>query len=201
MKFHQRLVGHLPRRSPAWVAIRLFAGVFVAACALAASPADPTPAPESADPWARVRGLEGEWVGTAEGEPGVGTVHRSYQFILGHRFLHERNVSAYAPKQPGTPGELHEHWSLISFDKRRKQLVLRQFHQEGFVNQYVLDGEQSRPGHLVFVSEALENLDSRWRARETYDVTADDRFVETFELAEPGKELQVYAKSSFTRVR
>ena len=56
-----------------------------------------TPAP-SPDPWAQVRFLEGDWVGTAEGEPGIGTVHRSYQFIMGYRFLHERNVSAYAPK-------------------------------------------------------------------------------------------------------
>ena len=156
--------------------------------------------PAAADPWADLKFLEGEWTGAAEGEPGVGTVHRSYQFILGHRFLHERNVSAYVPKQSGTAGEVHEHWSLISFDKSRKRLVLRQFHQEGFVNQYVLDPGLSRAGHLVFVSEAFENLDSRWRARETYDVASDDRFTETFELAEPGREFEVYSKNSFTRV-
>ena len=201
MNFQHRLVARLAGGPPAWVGLRLFGWVLVAVCALAAAPTYSAPSPQLDDPWARVRVLEGEWVGTAEGEPGVGTVHRSYQFILGHRFLHERNVSAYAAKHPGTAGELHEHWSLISFDKKRQLLVLRQFHQEGFVNQYVLDGEQSRPGHLVFVSEAFENLDSRWRARETYDVTADDRFVETFELAEPGKEFQLYSKSSFTRVR
>jgi hypothetical protein len=165
----------------------------------ASAPAvSPTPAP-AADPWAPLRFLEGEWIGRAEGEPGVGTVHRSYQFVLGHRFLHERNVSAYVPKQPQTTGEVHEHWSFISFDKKRKRLVLRQFHQEGFVNQYVLDPEQSGPRRLVFVSESFENLDPRWRARETYDVGSPEDFTETFELAEPGKDFQVYSRNSFKR--
>jgi hypothetical protein len=167
-------------------------------CALSLfSAADAPPA----DPWELVRFLEGEWTGVAQGEPGVGTVHRSYQFILGHRFLHERNVSAYAPKQPNTPGELHEHWSLISFDKQRKRLVLRQFHQEGFVNQYVFDAEHSSPRRLVFVSESFENLDSRWRARETYEVVSPDEFTETFELAMPGKDFSVYSKNSFKRAK
>jgi hypothetical protein len=159
----------------------------------------PTTSTATADPWAPVRFLEGEWIGAAEGEPGIGTVHRSYQFILGYRFLYERNVSAYAPKQPNTGGELHEHWSIMSYDKKRKRLVLRQFHQEGFVNQYVLDEEQSTPKRLVFVSEGFENLDPRWKARETYDVVSPDAFTETFELAEPGKDFQTYSKNTFKR--
>jgi hypothetical protein len=179
-------------------AILLSCCVLAAGAVIAARAAEPAPA---ADPWAPIRSLEGEWVGTAEGEPGVGTVHRSYQFILGHRFLQERNVSAYSPKDPKTPGELHEHWSIISFDKQRKKLVLRQFHQEGFVNQYVVVAEESTPQRLVFLSEAFENLDARWRARETYEVGSADAFTETFELAEPGKEFQVYSKNSFRRVK
>ncbi len=164
---------------------------------LVADPGSPPPAPP-ADPWARVRILEGRWTGTAEGEPGTGTVQRSYEFILGHRFLHERNVSNYAPKKPDGPGEIHEHWSLLSFDKQRKKLVLRQFHQEGFVNQYV-EVADSGTRRLVFESEAFENLDARWRARETYEMTSEDAFTETFEIAEPGKDFQVYSKSTFRR--
>ncbi len=181
-------------------AILLSCCVLAAAGGVAALAAEPAPTP-STDPWARVRFLEGEWVGVAQGEPGVGTVHRSYQFILGHRFLQERNVSAYSPKDPKTPGELHEHWSIISFDKQRKTLVLRQFHQEGFVNQYALVAEESTPQRLVFLSEAFENLDARWRAREIYDIGSADAFSETFELAEPGKEFQLYSKNSFQRVK
>jgi hypothetical protein len=179
--------------------ILLFFFVFTAALGSAETSSNGAPGPADADPWSQVRFLEGEWTGVAEGEPGVGTVHRSYQFILGQRYLHERNVSAYAPKQPGKPGELHEHWSFISYDKERKSLVLRQFHQEGFVNQYVQAAELSAPGRLVFVSEAFENLDGRWRARETYEVASADELTEIFELAEPGEEFRVYSRNSFRR--
>ena len=154
----------------------------------------------AADPWEPVRFLAGEWAGTSQGEPGTGTAQRSYQFVLGSRFLHERNVSTYAPRQPGKAGEVHEHWSLISYDKKRKKLVLRQFHQEGFVNQYVLDEALSTPKRIVFVSEGFENLDSRWRARESYDLVSRDEFTETFEVAMPGKEFSVYSTNAFKRV-
>jgi hypothetical protein len=170
------------------------------ATALAAAQESTAPAqPAPVDSWQAIRVLEGSWTGTAEGEPGVGTVHRTYQFVLEHRYLHERNVSAYDSKQLNTPGELHEHWSFFSYDKTRKRLVLRQFHQEGFVVQYVFVAEQSSPQKLVFESESLENLDSRWRARETYEIRSPTEFTETFELAPPGKEFAMYSKTSFRR--
>lgn len=167
-------------------------------CAFGISASVQTAAP---DPWEPVRFLVGEWAGRAQGEPGTGTARRSYQFVLGSRFLHERNVSTYAPKKPEGPSEVHEHWSLISYDKKRKRIVLRQFHQEGFVNQYVLDSERSTAQRLVFVSESFENFDSRWRARETYDVLSKDAFTETFEIAPPEKEFSVYSKNEFTRTK
>lgn len=167
-------------------------------CALGISASAQTAAP---NPWEPVRFLVGEWVGQAQGESGMGTARRSKQFVLGRRFLHDRTVSTYAPQKPGSPGEVHEHWSLISYDKKRKRIVLRQFHQEGFVNQDVLDPERSTAQHLVFVSEGFENLDSRWCARETYDVLSKDAFTETFEIAPPEKEFSVYAKNEFSRIK
>jgi hypothetical protein len=47
--------------------------------------------------------------------------------------------------------------------------VLRQFHVEGFVNQYVLE-PGSTPERLVFTTEAIENIPAGWRARETIRV-------------------------------
>ena len=85
----------------------------------------------------------------------------------------------------------------FSYDAQRKRLVLRQFHVEGFVNQYV--EEPSSGGALAFVSEAIENIPAGWRARESYVFDGPDAFTETFELAEPGKEFGVYTKTKFTR--
>jgi hypothetical protein len=38
------------------------------------------------------------------------------------------------------------------------------------------------------------------KARETYEFMSDDEFVETFELAAPGKPFQVYSRSHLKRV-
>lgn len=153
------------------------------------------------DPWEPVRFLVGDWEGTAEGQAGAGTVRRSYSFVLKDRYLHEKNVSTYPPQQANKGGEVHEHWSFFSYDRVRTILVLRQFHQEGFVNQYTFNKTASGSGKLVFESEHFENFDNNWKARETYEIRSPDEFVETFELASPGKELQVYSRNSFKRVK
>jgi len=38
---------------------------------------------------------------------------------------------------------------------------------------------------IVFVSEAIENIPSGYRARETYTILSDDQFMERFEIAQP----------------
>jgi hypothetical protein len=148
-------------------------------------------AAQTPDPWAPIRFLAGQWKGTAEGEPGVGTVVRSYEFVLKDRYLHERNRSTYEK-------EVHDHWSFFSYDRGRKRLVLRQFHQEGFVNQYVFDPDASTSTKLVFVSESLENL-GKWRARETYEIKSPDEFIEIFEIAAPSSDFKMYSKNTFKR--
>lgn len=152
----------------------------------------------SESPWAPVQFLAGEWQGDSEGEPGKGTVKRTYRFALGDKFLHERNVSTYPPQPGNEKGEVHEHWSFFSYDGARRVLVLRQFHQEGFVNQYALT-EASTPTKLIFESEALENVPTTWKARETYDVASPDEFVETFELAQGAGPYETYSTARFKR--
>jgi len=151
------------------------------------------------DPWAPIRMFEGEWKGTSEGEPGAGTVQRWYEFVLGGRYLYERNVSTYAPREGNPKGEVHHHWSFFSYDRARKRIVLRQFHMEGFVNQYVMNQALSTPSRLVFDSERFENFSNTWRARETYDIASPTDIVETFELGAPGKPLQVYSRNRLRR--
>jgi hypothetical protein len=76
------------------------------------------------------------------------------------------------------------------------RLVLRQFHGEGFVNQYVQD-EGSTPARVVFTSEAIENIASGCRARETYVVHGPDDIEELFELAPPGKPFDTYSRACY----
>ena len=149
------------------------------------------------DPFAPVAFLLGQWTGTIEGEPGRGTATREYARALNDRFIRVTNRSEYPPQEKNPKGEVHHDEGFMSVDLARKRIVLRQFHVEGFVNQYVQDGD----GRTVFVSEAIENIPTGFKARETYTRIDDDHFTEVFELAEPGKPFTIYSRTAFTRVR
>jgi hypothetical protein len=146
----------------------------------------------------RLAGLVGTWRGDTRGEPGAGTVERTYCFALGGRYLQAFNRSVYPPTAKKPAGETHEDIGFYSHDKARKTLVLRQFHIEGFVSQYTL--ESADPGAFVFVSEAIENIPSGFRARETLRLIAPGQLEETFELAPPGDDFSLYSRSSLARV-
>ena len=168
---------------------------------LAAQISPPAPAPTpTPDPWSPIRFMAGEWEGVSEGEPGSGTVKRTYRFVLNDKFLHEENVSTYPPQPKNPKGEVHHHWSFFSYDRARRTLVLRQFHQEGFVNQFAMTAPSVAPTLIVFESEALENVPKGWKARETYEVISPDEFVETFEIASSGA-FEVYSRARFKRRR
>ncbi len=152
------------------------------------------------DPWQPVRFMIGSWQGTVSGESGTGTVARRYEFILRDKFIQEQNTTTYPPQEKNKAGEVHHHMSLISYDRERKSLMLRQFHEEGFVNLYALNQSASSPALLVFESERFENFDNAWKARETYQIISNDEFIEIFELAEPGKAFEIYSRNHFKRV-
>ena len=167
----------------------------VVSVAHSAGAADPP-----ADPWQPILRLVGQWKGTASGEAGQGEVNREYTRVLKDRYVRETNTSVYPAQERNKTGETHEHWSMFSYDKQRKLLVLRQFHVEGFVNTFRFSPEASTADRFVFDSESFENFSNAWKARETYEFTSLDEFVETFELAPPGKPYQVYSRTQLKRV-
>ena len=90
---------------------------------------------------------------------------------------------------------------MMSFDKTRKTFVLKQFHVEGFVNQYVMTTSNADGKTIVFTSESIENIPAGFRARETYKILGPDEFKEVFEVAEPGKNFELYSEGHFKRKR
>jgi hypothetical protein len=174
--------------------------VWLVYAALAASSGRAQQAPAAADPWTAVRFLLGSWEGTSSGQPGSARVRREYRFALRDQFIEERHTSTYAPQEKNPKGEVHEHTSYISYDRARKALVLRQFHVERFVIQYVQEPGSSAD-KLAFLSEAMENTPAGWRARESYTVIGPDEFEETFELAQAGKPFEIYSRTTLKRVR
>jgi hypothetical protein len=151
------------------------------------------------DVWEPFKFLVGRWEGTGRGQPGVSKTEREYKFVLNGKFLHVQNRSVYEPQAKNPKGEVHEDWGMLSFDKGRKKFVLRQFHVEGFVNQYVQTSVAPDDKSFAFTTEQIENIPAGWRARETYRIVSPDEFVEVFELEEPGKDFEIYTENRYTR--
>lgn len=154
---------------------------------------------KSPDVWRPLNFFVGSWEGTGKGQPGNSTIEREYQYVLNRKFLQARNKSVYPPQKANPKGEVHEDWGLFSYDRNRGLFVLRQFHVEGFVTHYASEREASDGKTLRFVSESIENIGAGWRARETYRIVDENEFIETFELAAPGKEFEVYTEGRFKR--
>ena len=186
------------RRARCAVAAMLIAGTLAAAASRANQ--DQTPGGPS-DPWDAVRFLAGRWQGTGEGRWGHSTVERRYEFVLDGTYLFARNTSVYPPQEKNPEGEVHSDWSIFSYDKGRKTFVLRQFHDEAFVNRYVLEDPPDGAKTLVFSTEHIENFIPGWRARETYRILGGDAFEETFELAPPDGEFKAYVTNRFERLQ
>lgn len=148
--------------------------------------------------WLPFKDFIGEWKGTGDGADGKATYERSYKLILNKNYIEVRNKSIYEPNEKSPKGYLHEDVGYISYDKMRKTFVFRQFHIEGYINQYKLDSISPDKKTLVFVSEAIENIPTGWRARETFTIN-NGSLKEVFDLAEPGKEYQPYTNAILTK--
>lgn len=149
--------------------------------------------------WLPLKSFIGKWTGESEGQPGKGKYERSYELVLNKKFIEVKNKSTYPTSANNPKEEVHEDHGFISYDKSRKTFVLRQFHIEGFVNEYKMESISPDQKTIVFISESIENIPQGFRAKETYQIINDNEFTETFELAEPGKEFEVYSEAVLRR--
>jgi len=152
-------------------------------------------------PWGSLKFFVGHWRGTSQGEPGQGKGQRDYEFVLRGKSFQLKNKTIYPPQEKNLKSEVHEDLGFYSFDNKRKKLVFRQFHKEGFVNEYVEQEGSAAGKTLILVSERIENIPAGWRARETYKLVNQDEYAEVFELAEPQKEFAIYSESHGRRVK
>ncbi len=152
------------------------------------------------DPWAPLRAFEGKWEGDTSGKPGKGTTTRDYRFELNGKFLFQRDKSVYQPTDPAGKPLVHEDFGVFSYDTSSKKILWRQFHSEGFVNEYALDSVSADDKTLEFVTTRIENLPG-FRAKKQYRIVSASEIEETFWLAPPGKELEVYAVAHLKRVQ
>jgi hypothetical protein len=153
------------------------------------------------DRWSPVRVFEGKWEGSITGKPGKQFSSREYQFVLHDTFLSQRDHSVYEAKSPDAAPKVRDDFGYFSYDTFLKKIVWRQFHSEGFVNEYSLDSVGADGKSLEFVTVRIENLAPGWRARKSYHVLSSDEIEETFSLAPPGKDFDVYTVTHLRRVK
>lgn len=153
------------------------------------------------DKWEKFRYFLGDWTGTGTGKPGGSSAERSYTLILADQFIQISNRSVFEPQEANPSGEVHEEVGFLSFDQGRSKYVLREFHVEGFVNQYVLELDTNDETQFEFVTESIENIPPGWRARITLEILSEDSFREIFDLAGPGKQWTCVITNEFKRVK
>ena len=154
---------------------------------------------EKKDTWESLKYFIGKWQGTGEGKGGISSVSREYKMILNEKFIKFNNKSIFEPQEKNQEGEIHEDIGFISFDNIRQTFVLRQFHVEGFVNQYVLTfSNEEKTG--AFNSESIENLPPGWKVRLTFTILNENEFTESFDLAGPDQKFTCYITNHFIRI-
>lgn len=149
--------------------------------------------------WMPLKFFAGHWTGEGKGNAGPGKYERSYEFILAKNFIEIRNNTTYPPTETNPEGEVHKDVGYFSYDKSIRRFRLRQFHIEGFVNEFILDSISPDQKTIVFITESIENIPRGWKARETYRILNENEFEETFELSEPGKGFAIYTIAKLVR--
>jgi hypothetical protein len=105
-----------------------------------------------------VQFFAGSWQGTVHGRPGSGTVEGEYELAWNETFIRVRGKSVYPPQEKNPKGERDEKLGFLSCGSNRKKHGFRQFHWEGFVNQYVEESIAPDGKKMVFATEAIENI-------------------------------------------
>lgn len=150
---------------------------------------------EETDIWAPFQPLLGEWEGEGGRGPLSSQIQSKYVFVLNGKYIEVRNRSVFPPQEGLEEGETHEDIGFISYDHSRKKFVFRQFHVEGFVNQYVLDSLSTDDRTFVFNSEQIENAPPGTKANLVITIAEENAIETVFNVAFPGREFQCFSKN------
>ena len=150
------------------------------------------------DRWRAFEYLVGSWTANESASFGEGRGERSYEFVLQDRYLLGRNHSVFPPQDGLPEGDVHDDWTMFSYDADRGTYIVRQFNSEGFVNTFALQDPSTLPQRAVFVLEASENA-SGARGSLTYERRGEDAFDEGFEVTLPGAAEAIVIRNRWTR--
>jgi len=148
---------------------------------------------QAQNPLERLQSLIGNWEGTGEGfGNSKSDISAEYSWLMDKQYIEIKHHSEFAPTAQNSKGEIHDDFGVVSFNKERGVVVFRQYHSEGFFNEYVLDESDSNDSTLIFETERIENFVPGGRARFTIKLIAANEIETVFEVGFPGKELACF---------
>jgi hypothetical protein len=140
--------------------------------------------------------LIGHYAGTGEGfSSGQSRIQSSFEYVMDKKYIKVTNHSVFEPNEENPEGSMHEDWGIISYDRNRKAYVFRQFHSEGYVNQYVLNDSLSNDTTFIFESEDIENFVEGGTARFTIHKHKKGKIETVFDVSFPGRGYTCYGRN------
>jgi len=142
----------------------------------------------------------GEWSGTGGGfGNSTSTITASYNFVMNKKYIEVKHESKFKPTEKNPKGEHHIDNGFISFDTSRKKVVYRQFNNEGYVNQYILNEAISTPTSLIFETETIENFVPGGKARLTINKISNTEIETIFDVSFPNKEYSCFGTNKLIK--
>lgn len=133
--------------------------------------------------------LEGNWAGTGSGFGSeTSTIKASYHFVMNKKYIEVNHESIFKPSINNPKGDHHIDHGFISYDGLRKKIVYRQFNNEGYVNQYILNDSLSTENIFIFDTETIENFMPGGKARLTIKKISKAEIETIFDVSFPNKE-------------
>lgn len=140
-------------------------------------------------PFDRIGFILGDWSGTGSGfGNNKSKINSSFQLVMDGKYVEVVNESRFDPTEKNPKEEHHLDKGFISFDKSRKLLIFRQFNNEGYFNQYILNDSLSTDQTLVFQTEAIENFMPGGKAKWTIRKISENEIETVFDVSFPGRD-------------
>ncbi|WP_299577155.1 hypothetical protein [uncultured Sunxiuqinia sp.] len=126
----------------------------------------------------------GDWVGTGSGfGNNKSKIESSFHLTMNGQYIEIKNESQFEPTDKNPEGEHHIDKGFISFDKSRNSIILRQFNNEGYYNQYVLNDSISNENILIFETEFIENFVPNGKAKWTIKRINENEIETIFDVS------------------
>lgn len=132
----------------------------------------------------KINFIIGDWTGTGSGfENNKSEIESSFHLVMDGKYIEIKNESRFEPTEKNPEGEHHLDKGFISFDKSRNSIIFRQFNNEGYYNQYVLNDSISNENLLIFETEIIENFVPNGKAKWTIKKINENEIETVFDVS------------------